>query len=325
MPIATALLILTLAVEYAVATLAYPFICRRSIAQIPAVAAMIAILVVCPLTIPREQIQLRAIAVFAATDLVLRIADFARQSRAQDTVIVSWTTYCRFLNPFPSLVVVFNLRSRRLASRAAWRQDALRLSVGALLFVSALLITISSRSNSLLREHFLLDHACKLVLTLIAIESGSQFLFGLERLAGFDTTPLVNYAFLSRTPAEFWHRYNQRVRWWLTLNVFLPSGGLRAPVRGICATFLFSALLHEVAFGIATSHFDGYQALFFGLQAPAVIGSRRLERLVSSGGIAGNICARAFTVAWLAATSMLFFRGVDRVLPCFYASEPWLP
>lgn len=149
-------------------------------------------------------------------------------------------------------------------------------------------------------------------------------MLGLERLFGFDTAPIIDRAYLSRSPAEFWHRYNQRVRWWLTLNVFRPSGGLRAPARGIWATFVVSALLHEVAFGIATSCFDGYQALFFLLQAPAVIASRPLERL-EKRGIAGALVARLITLLWLAATSMLFFRGVDRVFPFVYAGGPWLP
>ncbi len=65
MSIVAALPILTLAVEYAVATLADPFVCRRSSAQFPAVAAIVAMLVVCPLIIPREQIQLRAFALSA--------------------------------------------------------------------------------------------------------------------------------------------------------------------------------------------------------------------------------------------------------------------
>jgi hypothetical protein len=324
MPPALATFFLALLFDYACAAAIYPFIAVRGGRQVFVITVAMVVLIASPMLIPADHVQLRAAAIFLAVDLCLRIVDFARHCRRVMTMRPSWRTFLRFLIPFPTLLVVFNLRGRHPTQPIATRRELVRFVAALSVFSAAISVTYSLRTNVLLREFFLLDHAAKLVLFVFCIESLSQCLLGLERLAGFDTTPIIDRAYLARSPAEFWHRYNQRVRWWLTLNVFRPTGGLRAPARGIWATFVVSALLHEVAFGIATSCFDGYQALFFLLQAPAVIASRPLERLANRS-IAGDLFARLVTLLWLASTSMLFFRGVDRVFPFVYAGEPWLP
>jgi hypothetical protein len=124
---------------------------------------------------------------------------------------------------------------------------------------------------------------------------------------------------------EFWCRYNTRVHSWLYENIFLPSGGRRAPTRGILLTYFASAVLHELAFAMATSRLDGYQFTFFMLQAPAVLASRPLRRFAASHGIGGAILAHAFTVVWMGVTSIFFFHGVNRVFPFVYAAKPCLP
>jgi hypothetical protein len=128
--------------------------------------------------------------------------------------------------------------------------------------------------------------------------------------------------YLSLTPAEFWLRYNTRIHSWLEANVYRPCGG---GVRGVAAVFLFSAAFHELAFDIATSQPDGYQFAFFMLQAPAVIASPWLKRIADRYGNAGHGVVRTLTIVWFYFTSMLFFRGMDRIFPIVYASEPWLP
>ncbi len=320
---AFAMLSLALTAQYTAAALAFPLLNKRRRVQVSALAASVAMLICCPLLIPPAHIQLRALAVFLATDASLRMADFARCVRARHAAAVSWGTYYRFLNPFPTLLALFNWRSRRRTSDVSSSREWLRFAIGCGLFIAMLTVTLACRSIPLLRENFWLDHLLKMALFTVAIESLSQCLLGLERLAGFDTLPIIDFAFLSRTPAEFWYRYNQRVRAWLTANVFVPAGGLHHPVRGILATFAFSAALHEVAFDIATSRVDGGQAAFFLLQAPAVMASRALESFATLWGIAGEIAIRATTLVWLATTSVLFFRGVERVFPFVYAGEPY--
>lgn len=77
-------------------------------------------------------------------------------------------------------------------------------------------------------------------------------------------------------------------------------------------------------FGISTSRFDGCQLAFFTIQAPAILLSPRLKSFVNRGGRVRTAVARAITIGWFWATSFLFFHGVDRVIPIFYTSEPWL-
>jgi hypothetical protein len=164
-----------------------------------------------------------------------------------------------------------------------------------------------------------------LVLFVVAIESLSQVLYGLERLAGYDVFPIIDRAYLSRTVSEFWRRYNGRVHDWLYRNVFLASGGRHRPARGILLVFLVSAVFHEVMFDVALSKITGYQLAFFLLQAPPALASRWLERLARRHGIAGRVVAHGFTILFLAVTSILFWRGVSDVFPFIYASRPLLP
>jgi D-alanyl-lipoteichoic acid acyltransferase DltB (MBOAT superfamily) len=144
-------------------------------------------------------------------------------------------------------------------------------------------------------------------------------------LAGFDTTPVIDRAFLARTLAEFWRRWNNRINAWLYWNAFLPAGGRRAPARGVWAACLFSAVLHEIAFTIATSQFTGYQFIFFLIQAPAIILSPALVRLSRTTGTIGIVIAHTATALWMGCTSIFFFHGVDLIFPFMYTSEPWLP
>jgi MBOAT membrane-bound O-acyltransferase family protein len=285
-----------------------------------------AAVLVCPLLIPADQIIGRAFASLVGIDLFFRIMDLSRQSWRGAIGFVSWQDYAIFLIPFPTLLVVYGAKERiRSTSSSAVMTALVRTVAAGTLFLGALALTLATAHSAFLRGSFWLDHAVKVAIFAVAIESLSQALFGLERLAGFKTRPIIDWAILSRTPAEFWLRYNNRVHDWLVRNVFLPSGGLRSPFRGMIAVFVVSALLHELMFGIATSRFDGYQATFFLLQIPAVMLSRRLERVIAAWGIAGQIVARGLTIAWLGATSVFFFHGVNRVFPFVYASQPWLP
>jgi D-alanyl-lipoteichoic acid acyltransferase DltB (MBOAT superfamily) len=159
----------------------------------------------------------------------------------------------------------------------------------------------------------------------VAIESLSRALCGLERLAGFDTSPIIRNAYLSRTVSEFWRRYNYRMHDWHYRNVFQPTGGRRAPVRSILIVFLVSGVLHELAFAVATSRLTGYQFAFFTIQGPAALASGRLERLARRGGLAGKIIAHGATILFVAVTSVLFFDGVSKIFPFVYASQSPLP
>jgi hypothetical protein len=317
-------LLLAILAAYASALVAGAMARRPGTLAIVAFSTITAAILAAPLLIPADRLMLRAAACFVSTDLMFRLIDFRRELRNQ-AHLPTFREFCWFLIAFPVLLVVFSDRNRRLEGpRFAWL-DALRVFGGIVGVGAGFVLLDVVAAFSVFRGSFLLDHVAKMAIFLLTIESASQGLYGLERLAGFDTTPIVRTAVLSRTVAEFWIRYNTRVHRWLYENTFRPCGGRRAPARGILLVFFVSAVLHELMFGIATSRFDGYQFIFFAIQGPAVLASGYLERLANRGGIAGAVVAHLATIVWMAGTSVFFFHGVNRIFPFLYVSEFPLP
>jgi hypothetical protein len=313
-----------LAAAYALSIASYPLIVRQPAFAIHFAAIVALAIFLCPLLIPGQYIIPRALSAVFCTDALFRVLDFARQIHG-GSVAATWSEYCRFLVPFPIFLVVFGQKDRRFDPARPLAPEALSVILGAAGFAAMLALVLAALKIEAFQTSFALDHIVKVVLFMVAIESLSQMLLGLERLAGFGPRPIIDRAFVARTPAEFWSRYNNRVHTWFYWNIFAPIGGRRHPIRGIWAVCLVSAVHHELAFTIATSRFTGYQAAFFLLQAPAIMLSPQLERLSNTLGAGGEILARTLTAVWLGITSILFFHGVDRVFPFVYASEPWLP
>jgi hypothetical protein len=317
--------LLCIAVAYTIALAIYPVL-RRGDSIAAVVAALVCLAVVAGLFIIPPEFRIhRAIASLFCVDLLFRLIDFTRQNFRGTLTMIGWSGYLHFLIPFPTLLVVFGQKHRRLRWDLWAGSDVLRMVLGSIGVTIGFILVFAAQRSYALQASFALDHAVKLFIFVLTIESLAEALCGLERLAGYNTRPVIDRAFLSRTPAEFWRRWNNRVQPWLYWNVFLPSGGRRAPLRGVLATFLFSAVLHELAFAFATSRFTGYQFAFFTIQAPAVIASPALERLAAAWPVVGSMIARAATVLWIAATSIFFFHGVDLIFPFVYVSESWLP
>jgi hypothetical protein len=276
----------------------------------------------CPLLISSENVGLRAAAACVSADLAFKMVDFFRQ-RGHDGPALG--EYLRFLVPFPVFAVVSPDHRRRLAQPDRPWPHALRILGGLAGVASGLLLARAKRGVAPFCSSFPLDHAAMLVLFVLAIESLSQVLYGLERLAGYDVSPIMRRAFLARSVSEFWRRYNGRIHDWLYRNVFRASGGGRHPARGLVLVFLVSGLFHELMFDMATSKITGCQLAFFLIQAPPALASRWLERLARRRGIAGCVVAHGLTILFLSAASILFFRGVSDVFPFIYASRPPLP
>jgi hypothetical protein len=314
-----------LTVAYALGIAIFPLVRRRdALAAVAAAMASVAILA-CLFIIPREHVVQRAITSLLNVDLLFRLIDFTRQARSGKLGNVGWADYCRFLIPFPMLLVVFGQKDRRLRPEQRYIADVLRLVFSSAGVALGFVLVFTANNLSALQSSFLLDHVAKLFIFILTVESLARVVCSLERLAGYDTAPLVHRAFLARTPADFWRRWNNRINEWLYWNAFVPAGGRHAPVRGVWAACLLSAALHEIAFTIATSQFTGYQFIFFAVQAPAIILSRSLERLMIPLGTVGIAISHAVTVIWMTCTSIFFLHGVDLIFPFYYTSEPWLP
>jgi hypothetical protein len=282
------------------------------------------IILVCPLLIPSAHVALRAASAFASGDIIFKMVDYFRNwGKVERSMVLR--DYYRFLIPFPVLSAVYPDHKRRLLHRESPWPQVLRLFGGIVGFTIAFQAITALSRIALLRSSFALNHAVMLLVFVVGIESLSRALCGLERLAGFDTRPIVQNAYLSRSVSEFWRRYNYRVHDWLYRNVFQATGGRRAPVRSVLLVFLVSGVFHEAMFGLATSRLTGYQFAFFTIQGPAALASRRLERLARRGGIAGKIAAHGATILFVAVTSVLFFDGVSRIFSFVYASQSPLP
>lgn len=260
----------------------------------------------CPLFIPPANVGLRAASTFASAEIAFKMVEFFRLWDNLDRTVVL-RNYYRFLIPFPVLSAVYPDHKRRLVHPENPWPQVLRLVGGIVGFAIALQTTRALSGVALLRSSFALNHAAMLLTFVLAVESLSRALYGLERLAGFDTTPIIRNAYLSRTVSEFWQRYNYRIHDWLYRNVFQVAGGRRAPVRSVLLVFLVSGLFHEAAFALATSQPTGYQFAFFTIQGPAVLASGHFERLAKRDGIGGKIIAHGATILFLAVTSVLFF------------------
>jgi MBOAT, membrane-bound O-acyltransferase family len=282
------------------------------------------IILVCPLLIPSANVGLRAASAFASGDITFKMVEYFRQWGNVERSIVL-RDYYRFLIPFPVLSAVYPDHKRRLLRPESPWPQVLRLFGGIVGFTIALQAIRALSSIALLRSSFALNHALMLLAFVFGIESLSRALCGLERLAGFDTTPIIRNAYLSRTISEFWRRYDYRIHDWFYRNVFQATGGRRAPVRSLLLVFLVSGLFHEVMFALATSRLTGYQFAFFTIQGPAALASGRLERLARRGGIAGKITAHGATILFVAVTSVLFFDGVSKIFPFVYAAQSPLP
>ncbi len=279
---------------------------------------------VCPLLIPSANAGLRALSAFVSGDITFKIIDYFRHWDHVDRNIV-FREYYRFLIPFPVLSAVHPDHKRRLPRPESPWPQVLRL-VGGIVGVIVALLALGAFSRiALVRSSFALNHVVMLLTFVLAIESLSRALCGLERLAGFDTSPIVRNAYVSRTVSEFWRRYDYRIHDWLYRNVFQVTGGRRNPVRSLLLVYLVSGLFHELAFAFATSRFTGYQLAFFTIQGPAALASGRLERLARRGGIAGKIAAHVATILFIAVTSVLFFHGASKIFPFMYVSQSPLP
>jgi hypothetical protein len=278
----------------------------------------------CPLLIPADRVGLRAAAVFVSVELVFKMVDFLRhRGRGWDGDAAR--EYCRFLLPFPVLAVVYPDHKRRLARPDRPWPHVLRILGGSAGVAAGLVLVRSISVSAVVQSSPALDHVIRVAIFIPVIESISRVLYGFERLAGFDTTPLIRNAYRSRTVSEFWRRYNYRLHDWLYRNVFEATGGRRAPVRSVLLVFVFSGLFHEAAFALATSRLTGYQFAFFAIQGPAALASRHLERLARRGGIAGRITAHGVTILFMSVTSVLFFHGVSEVFPSVLVNGSPLP
>jgi hypothetical protein len=311
---------------YAAAVVAGPLLRAGRAASAAALAVASGSILALPILLGGSQSPFfRFLMAVMAFELTAKMFDYGRYRPEPGTPDPTFRDYLAFLVPFPSLTPTFLPHRRRPGSSLPRRLEPFRVLAGlAGLGAGVVLVRVYLRSG-LGETSFAVDHIALFVAFIILIESGCHVTYGIERLAGLRAPPVMNFAFLARTPADFWRRYNLRVGAWLHRHVFLPAGGRRRIAPAVLLTFLVSGLVHEYVFAVATQHIHGYQMAFFLLQGLGVLGSGLLNRTARTYGLAGTIAAHALTILFMLLTSTFFFASCHRILPGLYRADPWLP
>ena len=277
----------------------------------------------CPLLIPADCVVARALMSLCAADLVFKAIELRRMMLTTKVVLEASSLY-HYLAPFPFLLVVYQEKEGKILQNAERDPRNIgRMLCAFLVGVVAIALIGASWHLPYLASNFLYDHTLKLLIFTVFLEALSRWLYRVERFVGYDTTPIINNVLSSRTVSDFWQLYNTRVHSWFHLNLFRPARRV-SPAWGVALVFIANGLLHELMFGVTTGRFDGYQLLFFLTQIPAVLVSGRMRKFAIRNGLLGEALVRCFTIAWMLMTTMLFFHGVNRIIP-FYSATPWLP
>lgn len=265
-----------------------------------------------PLVVPAESPVLRLIAAIAAALVCLKLVDVhvgaARGSRPR------LGPYVEFLiNPFCFVQRRMDRCGNEPRGRI-WRR--LGLSAAGLLCAYVLLSTTSRISWPAFP--FLFDHVAKSSLFFIGVVAMFTLGATLVQIGGGVAPAPVAGLLSTSSPADFWRRYNRCLRLFFHQDVFYFAGSWRSPLRATFLVFAISGLLHEYAFSLAAGRLQGYQSLFFMLQASAVAVTLRAR---PSGGV--RVLTVVATLFFLLATSVLFFLSLDEIVP-FYSYPPAL-
>jgi hypothetical protein len=278
---------------------------RRSVV----LAALVAMILMSPLLVSIDPPFGRFLASVFAVALVAKLHDL--RIGADLGYRPGWGTFLASLPNLSSLV----LRKLDEEPRPGQRQILIRLAGATLRFVAGLLILIVIFRIDWRRFPFVLEHCAKVLAFFLTLVPAAAVGASLLRLLGGRAREPMDNPFASRTPADFWRRYNRPVQQFFYEDLFKPLGGLRSPVRATLLTFVVSAVIHEYVFDIAVGRLQGYQTMFFLLQGCAVAATAGIKprgrRAIP--WIAG-------TLAFNLATSALFFASLDEVLP-FYADR----
>jgi hypothetical protein len=295
---------LALTAAYAAAAASFPGLAAPRVIRMAVLIAAGGAILASPLFVPPARPLLRLVAALNAIALAVKLCDLhADHGRAHRFTFPSFLTY---------LANWFNLvpRTNPPCPPPDHLGNGRRLVAGLMLLGSGIVMSAAAFHVRWASVPFLLEHMVKVTAVYVAVAGGVGA--AALRLAGaVAITPMAHPEF-APTPAEFWRRWNRPAQRFFYEDVFKPCGGLRPPVRGTLVTFAVTAAVHEYVFGIAAGRVQGYQAAFFLLQGCAAAVTLR-ARPTGTRRVVGI----ALTLTFVFASSMLFFRSVDAIVP-FY-------
>lgn len=302
-------IVLAPAVAVAAALAYYPARRLGGASRTLAWLASSAVVALSPCLIPLTSKPLRFVGSLIAITLLVKLYDVYMESRL--ALHMSLQSYLAYLPNGFWLVL------RKEPSRMLLIRDLMRLAWAAPASLLSVLIGVGLWRKDWSAVPFAFEHALKAASVVLAVVLIGTALAAAYRLLGGRALDPMTNPIAARTPADFWRRWNRPAQQFLTTYIFMPSGGLRRPVRATLVTFGMSGLIHEYVLGIAAGGIQGCQILFFTLQGCAVVatGHTRPSGRIMSLWIAG-------TLIFNLSTSVLFFRSVDAILPFYWPRSP---
>ncbi len=118
--------------------------------------------------------------------------------------------------------------------------------------------------------------ACTFLVIFVAFSGFCDIAIGAARLLGVRVYENLDRPLLSRTPAEFWKRWNVSMYRWLMTHVFYPYWGHRQVTAKIVTTFAVSAAWHASAVRVLTIDSTVHMFLAMGINCVGVLLAVRL-------------------------------------------------
>ncbi len=275
--------------------------------------AMLAVLV--PPAIISDPGQLtRFLLGLVSVTLFVKFYDLAVGAGRPSACPPSFLSYFFFLNNWFGHVY----RKRNEEPRPPAAAERARLIHGGLGLLAGITLTFFVFRMDWSASPLAIEHVVKVLMVFAILTPFDLFFVSAFRLSGGWGRQVLWHPYKSRTPADFWRRYNRPVTHLFYEDVFLPSGGRTAPIRATLTAFVFSALMHEYLFAVALWRIEGFQIAFFMIQGLAVVATRRL-RPVGAWAVIGI----GLTLAFNMLTALLFFASLGGVLPFYAEGRPW--
>jgi hypothetical protein len=192
--------------------------------------------------------------------------------------------------------------------------NAMRAFAAVAVIVVAWLAAAVVWRTEVVRSNWWVNYLAFVAVLVVMTTALGQAAWALGRMTGYRGRPLVDQIWLSRTPREFWRRWNWLVHWMFYRYIYLPLGKRKRVVLATLAVFLVSGLGHELLIKVSTGRATGHQTAFFLVSCLGVIASPKLERLARLG-VGGEILMRAATIAFMLAASILMYATFSYFIP----------
>jgi D-alanyl-lipoteichoic acid acyltransferase DltB (MBOAT superfamily) len=176
--------------------------------------------------------------------------------------------------------------------------------------------------------------ACTFLVIFVAFSGFCDMAIAVARLLGFRVPENLDRPLLSRTPAEFWKRWNVSMYRWLITHVFYPYWDHRQVTAKIMTVFAVSAAWHASAVRVLTVDSTVHMFLAMGINCAGVLLTVRLAasppgpKAAASLGPgrrwAGRVAGTAATLLFMTLVFQFFAAGLtghslDQTFRLFHA------